>query len=188
MKTADGCITNDNYPQAYDNQEFCEISVQQPLLGSVSAVSFDTEGGWDFLTINGDGYSGANGPQGVTPTTTITWSSDYMVTKSGWKLCPDNPASPLCGSADRFVVDVGRMTMRGVAPLYQDRTCVSGQTCTLDGIIGFHLASSDRVMVLDTCKAVLDNATSRIYFSELIGFPRTSRQISILFLRIFVAI
>ena len=56
-----------------------------------------------------------------------------------------------CVNPSDFRTDMGELLLIGVAPLAQDRTCISGQTCRLDGIIGFHLASADRVFVLDTC-------------------------------------
>ena len=37
---------------------------------------FDTESGFDKLTVNGVEYSGSNGPQGVIPHGEITWSSE----------------------------------------------------------------------------------------------------------------
>eukprot|EP00973_Karenia_brevis_P047327 6570149-Karenia_brevis.AAC.1 len=46
---------------------------------------------------------------------------------------------------------MGGLTVIGPSPLQQRRTCISGQTCKLDGILGQDLSSSDRYMVLDTC-------------------------------------
>jgi hypothetical protein len=52
-------------------------------------------------------------------------------------------------------VDAGTFTLIGVAPLQQDRTCVSGLSCCFDGIIGTHISSDDHIVVLETCA---DNA------------------------------
>ena len=197
VKTPDGCITSDNYPQNYDTNVFCEITVQQPLLGSVSAVAFSSEEDRDKLIINGVEYHGdVRGPQSVTPTATITWTSDSGSTTSGWKLCPerDGLASgqlvdkfPYSGSSFSVLetgalanwggvplsaaggnyrlcwcagapapctrsVDMGSLDIVGVSPLFQDRTCVSGQTCEIQGILGHMLlADGDAIVVLDTC-------------------------------------
>ena len=50
-----------------------------------------------------------------------------------------------------FLFDAGRLRIRGVSPLDQARTCISGQTCRLEGITGMDLSSGDSVMALDTC-------------------------------------
>ena len=151
VKTADGCITSDNFVEDYDNDQKCEITVQQPLLGSVSAVAFKTESGLDKLIINGVEYHGTSvtGPQAVTPTATIIWTADVSATKSGWKLCPDNTGGK-CAEASEFAVDAGTFTLLGPQPLEQDRTCVAGRACSLDGLTGSHLPSA-RLVVLDTC-------------------------------------
>ena len=48
--------------------------------------------------------------------------------------------------------DAGGLMVLAPAPLHQQRTCVSGQTCSL-GITGYSLSSVDAVMALDTCGA-----------------------------------
>lgn len=50
-----------------------------------------------------------------------------------------------------FAVDIGKLDILGPAPLEQERTCVSGQTCMLTGINGYELSNADRWRVLDTC-------------------------------------
>ena len=50
-------------------------------------------------------------------------------------------------------MDLGRLFLLGPAiELDQDRTCISGQPCNIDGFTGAFQAT-DRVMVLDTCGA-----------------------------------
>jgi len=59
--------------------------------------SFDTESGFDYLTVNGEKYDGSGGPyrgQGSgnihdvqTVSGEITWYTDYSVTRSGWTVC-----------------------------------------------------------------------------------------------------
>lgn len=38
-----------------------------------------------------------------------------------------------------------------MGPTRQDRTCISGQSCRIDGLTGHYLSATDRIMVLDTC-------------------------------------
>ena len=61
-----------------------------------------------------------------------------------------------CHTPSQFHVDMGALTLLGVAPLQQDRTCVSGQTCTLEGITGTGLSTDTSFLALDTC-GVSDN-------------------------------
>ena len=49
-----------------------------------------------------------------------------------------------------FRVQLGELTILGMSPLYQDRTCVSGETCAIHGLLGESLSDS-RVMILETC-------------------------------------
>ena len=176
VKTADNCITSANFPLPYGNDESCEIAVTQPLLGSVSAVGFHMEDYSDVLTINGVSYQGTSGPQGVKPTGSITWTTDASTKGSGWKLCPDTFLSQ-CNVASHFRVDLGELVMLGPrvpppglvasgagdrrlgdqdvremrATFNDDRTCVAGFTCALDGLLGRYLSAQDSVIVLETC-------------------------------------
>ena len=55
-----------------------------------------------------------------------------------------------CISAADFQTDVGQMAILGFWQS-QDRTCISGSTCTIDTPVGFGLTSLDSFAVLDTC-------------------------------------
>ena len=46
---------------------------------------------------------------------------------------------------------LGQLFIIGPAPLGQDRTCISGQTCFLSGFQGNGLSLSDQIRILDTC-------------------------------------
>jgi hypothetical protein len=91
----------------------------------------------------------------------VTWGSTPMTSAGGrYRLCwcagfgpQDTNTSQFfaCSTADRFVVDAGELTVVGPSPLLQDRTCVSGRTCTVDGITGEGLTDAEFLMVLDTC-------------------------------------
>lgn len=86
------CISSPNFPGRYSNDHTCQISVPDGM-GPISVDAFSTEANYDKLTVNGEEYHGQRSPEGVTPTSDITWVSDYSVTKSGWKICAE-PAEP----------------------------------------------------------------------------------------------
>jgi len=79
------CISSNNHPSNYGNGESCSIRLAGSV--SISVQAFNTESGYDFLTVGGTRYSGSNGPSSGSYTGEITWESDYSVTNSGWKLC-----------------------------------------------------------------------------------------------------
>lgn len=81
------CITSNNYPSDYGNGEECSIGLYGDIPIRVDA--FETESRYDLLTVGANRYSGTSGPSSGTYAagTTISWESDYSVTRSGWKLC-----------------------------------------------------------------------------------------------------
>jgi len=78
------CIQSKNHPSNYGNNEACTINAAEV---DVTVEAFSTESRYDFLTMGGVQYSGSSGPASGTFSGTISWSSDYSVTQSGWKLC-----------------------------------------------------------------------------------------------------
>merc|ERR1719343_1226607 len=78
------CISSNNHPGNYGNNEACTITVQEVAL---TVDAFNTESRYDFLTVDGTAYSGTSGPSSGTYSGLISWSSDYSVVQSGWKLC-----------------------------------------------------------------------------------------------------
>jgi len=78
------CIQSNNHPGSYGNNEECSITAQEVAL---TVDAFSTESGYDFLSVNGVRYSGTSGPTSGTYTGSISWSSDYSVVQTGWKLC-----------------------------------------------------------------------------------------------------
>jgi len=83
----DNCISSNNYPNGYGNNQECTVR----LFGDIPFVteSFETESRYDKLTVGGVEYSGNSGPPSGSYTGAISWSSDYSVTKAGWKMCRD---------------------------------------------------------------------------------------------------
>merc|ERR1719401_2200966 len=54
------CISSNNHPSSYGNNEQCTVSLADDLALSVQA--FSTESGYDFLRMGGSSYSGSSGP------------------------------------------------------------------------------------------------------------------------------
>jgi len=83
-ETDGNCIQSKNHPSSYGNNEACTI---QAWNVDVTVEAFSTESGYDFLRVAGSSYSGSSGPESGTYSGTISWSSDYSVVQSGWRLC-----------------------------------------------------------------------------------------------------
>jgi len=89
-----GCVSSPNYPLSYANSQGCQIDGYPTF----TVEDFSTEASYDKLCLNGECYHGGSGgcpyqtpstpPPLVTPTTSITWTSDYSVVGGGWKICP----------------------------------------------------------------------------------------------------
>ena len=71
----------------YGNNEDCTIQVQ--TTGTISSTDFDTEAGYDYITIGDRRYTGNSGPDDVAvfQGSTFSWQSDASVSASGWRLC-----------------------------------------------------------------------------------------------------
>jgi len=79
------CVQSNGHPGNYDNDQSCSLEVSAVPL---RVDAFDTERGYDILTMSdGVAYSGTKGPPSGTYSGTISWNSDYSVTRSGWQLC-----------------------------------------------------------------------------------------------------
>ena len=93
---ANGCAT-DGAGEHGDN-EACTIQVNQA--GYLTATEFDTESGYDYVTIGGARYEGYVGPDGVAVSagSTFQWQSDVACTYAGWTIC-FGEARPHCSMA-----------------------------------------------------------------------------------------
>jgi len=82
------CLTSQNYPENYGNNEACTATVAGLSAGpQISVEDFQTEGYFDKLYITGQRYSGTISSGTKMPAGDISWRSDFIVTKKGWKLC-----------------------------------------------------------------------------------------------------
>eukprot|EP00976_Prorocentrum_cordatum_P009007 179251-Prorocentrum_minimum.AAC.1 len=88
--TASGCFRSPHYPESYGSDEACTINVLRDNV-VLNVMAFDTESGYDDLSVNGVDYSGdiTDSPAGVTVNTgtSITWSSDSTVQMAGFEIC-----------------------------------------------------------------------------------------------------
>jgi len=97
-KAGASCVMSPNYPYPYPALHTCSLAVPPTPL---RVVDFDTERGFDFVYVNGEGYSGSGGSSlyGVTPLDgQIEFTSDGSVEATGFHLCVDlwdaPPSSP----------------------------------------------------------------------------------------------
>ena len=79
--------------------------------------------------------------------------SSLVSTAAGgtYRLCWCASVSMACGTAESFRVDLGALHMVGPSPLWQDRTCIAGETCAIDSLHGHGLSEGNTLLVLDTC-------------------------------------
>ena len=84
----------------------------------------------------------------------FSWGSTRVTAAGGiYQLCwCGSTDGEGCDSAQNALVTLGSLTLVGVNPLSQDRTCVSGQTCSISGLGGQDLPSvGSALLVLETC-------------------------------------
>jgi hypothetical protein len=110
---APNCIRSPNYPAYYNNSQTCSIVPTALAIGRPLSVeedrsamgtwgyAFDTQWGYDFLRIPSHpsgtlmSFSGYYGPDNVIlGQGAIQWSSDGMVTFSGWRVCSHSWSPP----------------------------------------------------------------------------------------------
>jgi len=92
----DCCLTSPGFPNIHKGNEKCVVKVGTAP-GAIASRTFQTEKGYDFLTVNGKKYSGDTGPKGVEPEASkgdIVWESDHSEHKKGFKLCLPPRAAP----------------------------------------------------------------------------------------------
>ena len=124
---ADYCATDG--PGDHGNGELCTIRVA--ARGFVTASEFDTESGYDWVTIGDAQYQGSTGPisVAVAANSTFTWRSDGSVTNAGWTICftqyrycmgyvdADAGMTYHCGSRARSQANNGLGTMQRLSSM-----------------------------------------------------------------------
>merc|ERR1719166_736786 len=86
------CISSLNHPANYGNDENCNVQLWGDI--PLRFDAFDTESSYDVLRVGGTAYSGTSGPASGSYSGSLSWASDYSVTKSGWKLCRTDGSAP----------------------------------------------------------------------------------------------
>ena len=95
------CVCSSNYPGgtcsatsavegSYSSNEACHVAFVGPVVLQVHL--FDTEPGYDKMTVGGIQYQGTAGPDGVSASS-LSFESDNSVQGSGFKIC-FGPATP----------------------------------------------------------------------------------------------
>merc|ERR1719387_1599147 len=85
------CLQSPHFPNPYGANEFCSVVTLHA--GNLSVRHFDTEEGYDVLSVQGISYSGSHGPHNAVLKVgdVIDWSSDFDVSGKGWELCLESP-------------------------------------------------------------------------------------------------
>jgi len=81
------CVSSKNYPSHYGNRQSCTLTMTQNVRLSVQSP-FEIERSYDYLYVNGAAkWTAGDIPSTLSRGSTIAWSTDYSVTKDGWKIC-----------------------------------------------------------------------------------------------------
>ena len=80
----DACDASSTADGLYGSNEACTVTFGHDVRLSVHL--FETESGYDQLTVDGTIYDGTSGPNGLT-TSGLSWSSDDSFGRSGFKIC-----------------------------------------------------------------------------------------------------
>merc|ERR1719471_1132322 len=86
------CINSLNYPGNYGNNEACNVQLWGDI--PLRFDAFDTESGYDTLSVGGTAYDGTSGPPTASYSGALTWATDGSVTQTGWKFCRTDGSSP----------------------------------------------------------------------------------------------
>lgn len=141
--TVDGvCVSSPNFPEPYGNKDYCLISLPKPSLLEVTA--FETEKGYDKLTVNRQQFSGTSlVGDSFNAWTNITWRSDESVVERGWQLCL---VTLTCADGLPLIPVAVSDCPPGSAALPSCDEAAPGELCEADGKCG---TRTDRFPVYD---------------------------------------
>jgi len=156
---ANNCVS-DGTGNHGDN-EACTINVLGA--GKLTATDFNTESGYDYVTIGGTRYSGGTGPSNVAVAagSTFTWRSDSSITSAGFTICwaPDAPRHQFVEDSYAATLALARRTA-GMDFSYDFVPGAIGHTATFNGlqIASFQWVNKDEVdqTRVDAMEAALD--------------------------------
>eukprot|EP00493_Phyllostaurus_siculus_P026678 UN27023 len=85
------CVSSKNYPSKHGNHEECTVKIVKDAKLTVSDP-FDIERNYDFLHVKNQAkWTASEFPSILISGDTITWKTDYSVSKSGWEICFSSP-------------------------------------------------------------------------------------------------
>ena len=128
------CLRSPNFPSKYGVNERCEAFL--PDFSVVTVRSFATETFKDFLTIDGQWYSGPQwfGPQSFVIRSGISWASDGVGNGKGWELCVEG--SPSCVDGLPLIPVSVKDCPAGTEALPNCHAASPGDLCEGDGTCG----------------------------------------------------
>ena len=101
----------------------------------------------------------------------ISWGNDALTLPGGrYRLCWCS-GDARCSTSTHFSIDAGQFHMLGPSPL-QSHTCVAGQTCLVNNVIGLGLDAADTFLIMDTCGK--NQAGFPVRWQPPVGWNRTS--------------
>ena len=74
-----------------------------------------------------------------------------------YKLCWCSSVGSCISAAD-FQIDIGNLLLLGPVSFAQDKTCVSGLTCVLDGITMYGSIETDSIAIMETCGVQINSS------------------------------
>lgn len=102
-----------------------------------------------------------------------TWGADVLTAGGGkYRLCWCS-SQGVCETAEDFSIDVSEFVVVGPAETKATRTCVSGQSCSITGLLGQYLSASDSIVMMDTC-----GASSQLSFVHPLGNTALASYVS----------
>jgi len=120
------CVSSNNHPGNYGNNEQCNIQLFGDI--PISVEAFNTEARYDFLTMGGTQYSGSSGPASGTYSGFINWNSDFSIVASGWRLCRTDASDEVSAqSIPLSVTDCGGPNTVASLSGYSPTSVVQGQ-------------------------------------------------------------
>lgn len=115
------------------------------LLGLSGALVFSVQRQWPAM----EPVGGAELGGGERVNTLLLENSLPMAGGGRYRLCWCG--SHRCSSVEDLQVDAGELVLQGPWSSSQDRTCISGRTCWVEGLLGEALLDSDSYLIQDTC-------------------------------------
>ena len=107
------CMTSPKYPAEYSSHQRCTIDIRSN--GTITALNFSTEAGYDTLAIGESVYSGTVGPVGVPvhKGDVVHWESDIEKDSKGWRLCWSSSSSEPTMAQSLEVLSLARNSITG---------------------------------------------------------------------------